>query len=53
MRIVHVAVDATYQRMLGDAGYATCLADAADEILARNMGASVWDEVLASEPEPA
>ncbi|HEX2232817.1 MAG TPA: HD domain-containing phosphohydrolase [Thermoleophilaceae bacterium] len=69
MRIVHVAVDATYQRMLGDAGYATrlareragvgldpdiatCLADAADEILALDQGASVWDEVLASEPEP-
>jgi HD-GYP domain-containing protein (c-di-GMP phosphodiesterase class II) len=69
MRIVHVAVDATYQRMLGDAEHATrlareragvgldpeiatCLADAADEILALDRGASVWDEVLASEPEP-
>jgi HD-GYP domain-containing protein (c-di-GMP phosphodiesterase class II) len=69
MRIVHVAVDATYQRMLGDAEYATrlareragvgldpeiatCLADAADEILALDEGPSVWDEVLASEPEP-
>jgi HD-GYP domain-containing protein (c-di-GMP phosphodiesterase class II) len=69
MRIVHVAVDATYQRMLGDAGHATrlareragvgldpdiaaCLADAADEILALDQGASVWDDVLASEPEP-
>ena len=69
MRIVHVAVDATYQRMLGDAEHATrlareragvgldpeiatCLADAADEILAFDQGASVWDEVVASEPEP-
>jgi HD-GYP domain-containing protein (c-di-GMP phosphodiesterase class II) len=68
MRIVHVAVDATYQRMLGDAEHArlareragvgldpelaTCLADAADEILALDQEASVWDEVLASEPEP-
>jgi HD-GYP domain-containing protein (c-di-GMP phosphodiesterase class II) len=68
MRIVHVAVDATYQRMLGDAEHAarlareragvgldpeiaTCLADAGDEILAFER-ASVWDDVLASEPEP-
>jgi HD-GYP domain-containing protein (c-di-GMP phosphodiesterase class II) len=70
MRIVHVAVDATYQRLLGDVEHAarlareragggldpevaTCLADAADEILALDPEASVWDEVLASEPEPS
>jgi HD-GYP domain-containing protein (c-di-GMP phosphodiesterase class II) len=69
MRIVHVAVDATYQRMVGHAEHAarlareragvgldpeiaTCLADGADEILALDQGASVWDEVVASEPEP-
>lgn len=69
MRIVHVAVDATYQRMLGDVEYAarlareragtgldpevaTCLVDAADEILALDQETSVWDAVLASEPEP-
>src|ERR687891_85645 len=69
MRIVHVAVDATYQRMLGHAEYATrlareragvgldpeiatCLADDAGEILALDLGASVWDQVLAFEPEP-
>jgi HD-GYP domain-containing protein (c-di-GMP phosphodiesterase class II) len=69
MRIVHVAVDATYQRMLGDVEHATrlareragvgldpeiatCLAEAADEILALDAEASVWDQVLASEPEP-
>jgi HD-GYP domain-containing protein (c-di-GMP phosphodiesterase class II) len=69
MRIVHVAVDAAYQRMLGDVEHATrlareragvgldpeiasCLADAADEILALDPEASVWDQVLASEPEP-
>ena len=69
MRIVHVAVDATYQRMLGDAEYATrvareragvgldpeiatCLADDAGEILAFDPETSVWDQVLACEPEP-
>jgi HD-GYP domain-containing protein (c-di-GMP phosphodiesterase class II) len=69
MRIVHVAVDAAYQRMLGDAEHAarlareragvgldpeiaTCLADAAGEILALDPEASVWDQVLAVEPEP-
>jgi HD-GYP domain-containing protein (c-di-GMP phosphodiesterase class II) len=69
MRIVHVAVDATYQRMLGDAEYATrlareragvgldpeiatCLAEGAGEILALDPEASVWDHVLAFEPEP-
>jgi HD-GYP domain-containing protein (c-di-GMP phosphodiesterase class II) len=70
MRIVHVAVDATYQRLLGnvehaahlareraggglDPEVATCLADAANEILALDPEASVWDEVIASEPEPS
>jgi HD-GYP domain-containing protein (c-di-GMP phosphodiesterase class II) len=69
MRIVHVAVDTTYQRMLRDAEYATrlareragvgldpeiatCLADDAGEILALDPEASLWDQVLASEPEP-
>jgi HD-GYP domain-containing protein (c-di-GMP phosphodiesterase class II) len=69
MRIVHVAVDATFQRMLGgmeravrlvrecagggfDPEVAACLADDANEILALDQEASVWDEVLAGEPRP-
>jgi HD-GYP domain-containing protein (c-di-GMP phosphodiesterase class II) len=69
MRIVHVAVDATFQRLLGgddhvvrvvreraghgfDPALAACLADDARRILALDDQASVWDEVLASEPRP-
>ena len=70
MRIVHVAVDAAFQRMLGgmeravrlvsqraggglDPEVAACLADDANEILALDEEASVWDDVLAREPRPA
>lgn len=68
MRIVHVAVDATFQRLLGgveraerlvrertgglDPEVAACLVDDAEEILALDPEASAWDEVLACEPEP-
>jgi HD-GYP domain-containing protein (c-di-GMP phosphodiesterase class II) len=69
MRIVHVAVDAAFQRMLGgmeravrlvreraggglDPEVAACLADHANEILALDEEASVWDDVLAREPRP-
>ena len=69
MRIVHVAVDAALQRLLGgtdhaahvvrdraghgfDPEVAACLADDAEEILALDAEASVWDEVLSHEPTP-
>jgi HD-GYP domain-containing protein (c-di-GMP phosphodiesterase class II) len=69
MRIAHVAVDATFQRLLGgddhvvrvvreraghgfDPEVAACLADDASQILALDEQASVWDEVLAREPQP-
>jgi HD-GYP domain-containing protein (c-di-GMP phosphodiesterase class II) len=69
MRIVHVAVDAALQRLLGgeehaarvvrdraghafDPDVAACLTDNAEEILALDAEASVWDEVLSREPTP-
>ena len=69
MRIVHVANDAAYQRLLGgwehaarvvgergghafDPAIAACLVEEATEVLARDEGASAWQEVLASEPPP-
>ncbi|MQA99748.1 MAG: HD domain-containing protein [Actinobacteria bacterium] len=69
MRIVHVAVDAALQRLLGgeehavrvireragnafDPEVAACLTDNAGEILATDIEASAWDEVLACEPDP-
>jgi HD-GYP domain-containing protein (c-di-GMP phosphodiesterase class II) len=69
MRIVHVAVDAAFQRLIGGAEHAVrlmgqraghafdpklaaCITEAGGEILARDEGASAWDEVLALEPPP-
>ena len=70
MRIVHLAVDAAFQRLLGgeervvrlvreraghafDPEVAACLVDDAERILALDAHASVWDETLACEPQPA
>ena len=67
VRIVHVARDATFHRMIGgvdaavgvvreraggafDPGVVAALADGAEEILADDDGASVWDATLAAEP---
>ena len=69
MRIVHVAVDAALQRLLGgtehaarvvrdraahafDPEVAACLTDDAEQILALDAEASVWNEVLSREPTP-
>ena len=69
MRIVHVATDAAFQRLLGgvdhavrlvreraghafDPEIAACLDEAGGEILALDEGASVWEQVLALEPDP-
>jgi HD-GYP domain-containing protein (c-di-GMP phosphodiesterase class II) len=67
MRIVAIAVDSAFQRLLGGSGnaahvvgeraghafdpeIAACLVDGADEILALDRQAPVWDETLACEP---
>jgi HD-GYP domain-containing protein (c-di-GMP phosphodiesterase class II) len=69
MRIVHLAVDAAFQLLLGDeervvrlvrerSGHAfdpqvvECLVGDVDRILALDARSSVWEETLASEPEP-
>jgi len=69
MRIVHVALDAAFQRHLGGADFArrvigdragrafdprvaAAVTDAGSEILRIGEGSSVWEEVLALEPQP-
>jgi HD-GYP domain-containing protein (c-di-GMP phosphodiesterase class II) len=69
LRIVHVAADASIQRLVGGVPYAarvvrrraghafdpaiaTLFADHAEELLAADDAASMWDEVLAREPGP-